>query len=120
MAGFQVRAYPVPPGSGAPGTAGPPGLLLEHPVPQPTLPPRPGKDERPGEDPGPFGSLDFRVDQKSMSPPPPGAAGAGFFSGFSAITASVVRNRPAIEAAFCSADRVTFAGSMMPALNMST
>src|SRR6476469_1720875 len=53
-------------------------------------------------------------------PPPPGAAGAGFFSGFSAITASVVRNRPAIEAAFCSADRVTFAGSMMPALNMST
>ena len=64
--------------------------------------------------------LDFRVDQKSMSPPPPGAAGAGFFSGFSAITASVVRNRPAIEAAFCSADRVTFAGSMMPALNMST
>ncbi len=79
-----------------------------------------GKDERPGADPGPFGLLDFRKDQKSMSPPPPGAAGAGFFSGFSAITASVVRNRPAIEAAFCSADRVTFAGSMMPALNMST
>src|SRR6185437_16091452 len=33
-----------------------------------------GKDERPGEDPGPFGLLDFRKDQKSMSPPPPGAA----------------------------------------------
>ena len=47
--------------------------------------------------------------------PPPGAAGAFSFSGFSAITASVVRNRPAIEAAFCSAERVTFAGSMIPA-----
>src|ERR1035437_3728423 len=52
--------------------------------------------------------------------PPPGAAGALSFSGFSAITASVVRNRPAIEAAFCSADLVTFAGSMIPASNMST
>src|SRR5260370_250213 len=53
-------------------------------------------------------------------PPPPGPAGAGFFSGFSTITASVVRNSPAIDAAFCSAERVTLAGSMMPALNMST
>ena len=52
--------------------------------------------------------------------PPPGAAGALSFSGFSAITASVVRKRPAMEAAFCSADRVTLAGSMIPALNMST
>src|SRR6266536_2598671 len=52
-----------------------------------------------------------------MSPPPPGAAGAGFFSGFSAITASVVRNSPAMEAAFCSAERVTFAGSIIPAVN---
>src|ERR1700722_13259180 len=76
---------------------------------------------RPGETPGPpaYRDCDF-LDQKSMSPPPPGMAGAFSFSGFSAITASVVRNRPAIEAAFCSADRVTFAGSMMPALNMST
>src|ERR1700733_12405259 len=55
-----------------------------------------------------------------MSSPPPGAAGAGFFSGFSAMTASVVRNSAAMEAAFCRAERVTFAGSMMPALNMST
>ena len=52
-------------------------------------------------------------------PPPPGAA-AGAFSGLSAMTASVVRNSAAIEAAFCSADRVTLAGSMMPALIMST
>ena len=57
--------------------------------------------------------------QKSMSPPP-GAAGAFSFSGFSAITASVVRNRPAMDAAFCRAERVTFAGSMIPVANMST
>ncbi len=57
--------------------------------------------------------------QKSMSPPP-GAAGAFSFSGFSAMTASVVRNSAAIDAAFCSADRVTLAGSIMPASNMLT
>src|ERR1700724_3442972 len=78
-----------------------------------------GKPNDPGFPPGRPAYRDF-WDQKSMSPPPPGMAGALSFSGFSAITASVVRNRPAIEAAFCSADRVTFAGSMMPALNMST
>ena len=33
-------------------------------------------------------------------PPPGGIIGAGFFSGLSATTASVVRKRPAIEAAF--------------------
>src|SRR5699024_8310048 len=46
-----------------------------------------------------------RWDQKPMPPmspaPPAGAAGSG--SGLSATTASVVRNRPAIEPAFCSA-----------------
>jgi hypothetical protein len=52
--------------------------------------------------------------------PPPGAAGALSFSGLSATTASVVRNRAAIDAAFCSAERVTLAGSMMPALIRST
>ncbi len=36
-------------------------------------------------------------------PPPPGMDGA-FFSGFSAIIASVVISRPAIEAASCRAD----------------
>ena len=41
------------------------------------------------------------------------------FSGLSATTASVVRNRPAIDAAFCSAERVTFAGSMMPCASRS-
>src|SRR5690606_30996362 len=40
-------------------------------------------------------------DQKSSMPP--GIAGACSFSGLSAMTASVVRKRPAIEAAFCSA-----------------
>src|SRR5690606_37141357 len=57
-------------------------------------------------------------DQKSSMPP--GIAGACSFSGLSAMTASVVRKRPAIEAAFCSAERVTLAASMMPALVRSS
>ena len=36
-------------------------------------------------------------------------------SGASATTASVVRNKAAIEPAFCRAERVTLAASMMPA-----
>ncbi len=49
-------------------------------------------------------------------PPMPGAmAGmAGVSSFFSAMTHSVVRNIPAIDAAFSRATRVTFAGSMTP------
>ena len=39
-----------------------------------------------------------------------------FSSGLSAMTASVVRNSAAIDAAFCSAERVTLAASMTPAL----
>src|SRR5690625_1294629 len=60
--------------------------------------------------------------QKSMPPMPPVGsppAGAAAFSGLSATTASVVRNRAAIEAAFCNAERVTFTGSLMPAASMS-
>ena len=57
--------------------------------------------------------------QKSMSPPP-GMAWAASFSGLSAMTASVVRNRAAIEAAFCSAERVTLAASMTPSLTRSS
>jgi len=45
---------------------------------------------------------------------PPGMAGA-LSSGLSTMTASVVRNSAAIEAAFCSAERVTLAASMTPA-----
>src|SRR5690606_12644109 len=59
-----------------------------------------------------------RPRQKSMPSPPapaPAPAPAFSFSGLSATTASVVRNSPAIDAAFCSAERVTLAGSMMPA-----
>src|ERR671911_2987576 len=59
------------------------------------------------------------ADQKS-SMPPPGIAGAFCSSGLSAMTASVVRNRAAIDAAFCSAERVTLAASMMPALVRSS
>ena len=51
--------------------------------------------------------------------PPPGMAGASF-SGLSAMTASVVRNSAAIEAAFCSAERVTLAASMTPILTRSS
>ncbi len=46
--------------------------------------------------------------------PPGGAAGAGF-SSFSTTTHSVVRGRPAMDAAFCSAMRVPLVGSMTPA-----
>src|SRR5215218_9509871 len=56
------------------------------------------------------------LSQKSMPPmppSPPGMAGAAF-SGLSAMTASVVRKSAAMEAAFCSAERVTLAGSMIP------
>lgn len=50
-------------------------------------------------------------------PPMPGLgiAGAGFSSFFSAMTHSVVRNIPAIDAAFSKATRVTRAGSITPA-----
>jgi len=48
--------------------------------------------------------------------PPPAPAG----SGFSATMHSVVRMFLAIDAAFCRAERVTMAGSMMPALTMSS
>ena len=48
--------------------------------------------------------------------PPGGIAGADF-SGLSDTSASVVRIMPPIETAFSTADRVTFAGSMMPAFS---
>src|SRR5689334_18952734 len=49
---------------------------------------------------------------------PPGPPGAGFsFSGSSVINASVVSKRAEIEAAFCSAVRVTLVGSTTPALH---
>jgi hypothetical protein len=54
-----------------------------------------------------------------ICPGPPAAAGSSS-SGFSTTALSAVRMIAAIEAAFCSAERVTFAGSRMPALNMST
>src|SRR6266487_2993520 len=55
-------------------------------------------------------------------PPAPGAppaAAALVSSLMSAMRASVVSIRPAMEAAFCSARRVTLAGSMTPILTMS-
>src|SRR5690606_10986221 len=53
------------------------------------------------------------ADQKSM---PAGAAGAVAVSSFgiSATDASVVRSRPAMDAAFCKAVRVTLVGSTTP------
>ena len=50
-----------------------------------------------------------------------GAAGAGAAgSGLLATTASGGRNRPAIDAAFCRAERVTFTGSVTPATMRSS
>ena len=51
-----------------------------------------------------------------MPPPPMGLAG----SGLSATMHSVVRMFLAMEAAFCRAERVTMAGSMMPTLTRSS
>ena len=50
-----------------------------------------------------------------IPPPPGGICGISFFSsGFSAMAHSVVIMRPATEAAFCSATRVTLVGSRIP------
>src|SRR5690606_22145958 len=78
----------------------------------------PAKEEGPAGRglPGVFG---VRTDQKSMSPPWLWPAPAGCSSFCSATSASVVSSRAAMEAAFCSVERVTLAGSMTPALNMS-
>src|SRR5689334_7918542 len=51
-------------------------------------------------------------------PPPPPIGGAGFSSFFSATRHSVVSTIPAMLAAFCSAERVTFAGSTIPAFTV--
>ena len=48
------------------------------------------------------------------------ARGAAAFSGLSATTASVVRNSAAMDAAFCSAERVTLTGSATPASSRSS
>src|SRR5712691_1286006 len=53
-----------------------------------------------------------------MPPMPPVPAPA--FSGGSATIASVMRMFFAIEAAFCSAERVTMVGSMIPAFTRSS
>ena len=47
--------------------------------------------------------------------PMPGIAPFGAFSGICVMTASMVSNRDAIDAACCSADRTTFVGSITPA-----
>ena len=46
-----------------------------------------------------------------------GVGAACFSSGLSTTTASVVKKSAAIDAAFCSAERVTLAASMTPAVN---
>ena len=55
-----------------------------------------------------------------MSPCGIAGAAADFSSGISVMSASVVSSSDAIDAAFCSATRSTYAGSMMPAFIMST
>src|SRR5213078_4107897 len=60
--------------------------------------------------------LRYIIPPMSPIPPMPPAMPAPAFSGGSATIASVMRMFFAIEAAFCSAERVTIVGSMMPAL----
>src|SRR5207342_3922558 len=67
----------------------------------------------------------LQANQKSMPPMPPmppppwpPPIGSSFF-GSSDTIASVVIMRPAMEAAFCSAVRVTLVGSRMPMASMS-
>ncbi len=78
---------------------------------------RTGRPEAPG-----YWLRRASVEAQYMSPipPPPGIAGALSFSGFSTTTASVVSSSPAMEAAFCSAVRVTLVGSMTPAATRSS
>ncbi len=73
--------------------------------------------ERCAAPPPPSGKSDY-----IMPPiPPPGIGGmAGCSDFFSASTHSVVRNIEAIDAAFSSATRDTFVGSMIPALSRSS
>ncbi len=59
--------------------------------------------------------LQLACDLNYIAPAP-----ASFFSGISEIIASVVSINPAIEAAFCSAVRVTFVGSITPAFTRSS
>ncbi len=57
-----------------------------------------------------FASLQSDGSGYIMSGMPPPIGAADCFSGASATTASVVRMFLAMEAAFCSAERVTMAG----------
>jgi len=61
-----------------------------------------------------------QVPQYIPSIPPLPAGTADLASGSSTTSASVVRSRPAIDAAFSSAVRVTLVGSMTPALTRSS
>ena len=73
-------------------------------------------DEGPVGEPS-FPHVPYIIPPMSGIPPP---AIAGCFSGGSATIASVVRMFLPIEAAFCSAERVTIVGSMIPALTRSS
>ena len=51
---------------------------------------------------------------------PPGIGGGGMsFLGSSTMAQSVVSNKPAMDAAFCNAERVTLVGSIMPSFSKS-
>lgn len=66
-------------------------------------------------------SVDFDLRMPYIMPfMPPAAGAAGSGAGMSVTAHSVVRINAAMDAAFCSAERVTFAGSMIPAETMST
>src|ERR1019366_5127143 len=64
-------------------------------------------------------AINYIMPSMPPMPPPPMPPAAGLSSGSSATMHAVVSIRPAIEAAFCNATRVTLVGSTTPMASMS-
>src|SRR5262249_58742907 len=78
-----------------------------------------GEGRRLHPSPSPLSPLG-RGEKKGAQRTAPATLLAGSSSSILVTITSVVSISPAIDAAFCSADRVTLVGSTMPALNMSS
>src|SRR5437763_10606067 len=107
------------PEAGLPGGGTRRSPEVRKPRPAPETLNRPGPPRKEGARGGTRGSpaVAYIIPPMSGMPAP---APTGFFSGGSATIASVVRMFFAIDAAFCSAERVTMVGSMIPALTRSS
>jgi hypothetical protein len=101
-------AYRAPGASNLPWNAKRAALSTRRPFRGLLLLPAPDRSARPGTG-----------YQKSPMPPGGIAGAADFGSGLSVTMASVVSTMAAIEAAFSTAERVTFAGSTIPNDSMS-